>query len=151
MVNSRDLPVPGDGGNESVRAAAGPEGDIKYCRMQVRVLFFGRLKEIVGRSEEVAELSDGARVEDLFRHYGQQYPELERFRGSVAASVNQVLADWPAPLRSGDEVAFLPPVSGGSASLSRKVRAAAVGPHARDYPRGRYCGRAQSGRPRMAR
>src|SRR5580704_13326454 len=82
--------------------------------MHVRVLFFGRLKDIVGRSEEQAELSDGARVEDLFERYGRSFPELAKFRASVVASVNQEFAEWRAPLASGDEVAFLPPVSGGA-------------------------------------
>ena len=81
--------------------------------MRVRVLFFGRLKEIVGRAEEEAELSEGARVEDLFARYGSRFPGLGRFRASVVASVNQEFAEWHAPLRSGDEIAFLPPVSGG--------------------------------------
>jgi molybdopterin converting factor subunit 1 len=84
--------------------------------MQVRVLFFGRLKDIVGKSEENAELSEGARVEDLFARYGRSFPELAQFRSSVVASVNQEFAEWRAPLTSGDEVAFLPPVSGGSTS-----------------------------------
>jgi molybdopterin converting factor subunit 1 len=82
--------------------------------MWVRVLFFGRLKDIVGRAEEQAEVSDGARVEDLFERYGRSFPELARFRASVAASVNQEFAEWRAPLAAGDEVAFLPPVSGGA-------------------------------------
>ena len=82
--------------------------------MHVRVLFFGRLKDIVGKSEEDAELSDGARVEDLFARYGRSFPELAKFRPSVVASVNQEFAEWRAPLAAGDEVAFLPPVSGGA-------------------------------------
>lgn len=81
--------------------------------MRVRVLFFGQLKEIVGFSEEQAEVSDGSRVEDLFERYGRRFPKLAEFRPSVAASVNQEYAQWRAPLTSGDEVAFLPPVSGG--------------------------------------
>jgi molybdopterin synthase catalytic subunit len=81
--------------------------------MRVRVLFFGQLKEIVGQAEDVAELSDGARVEDLFTRYGNRFPQLAAFRPSVVASVNQEFAEWRAPLASGDEVAFLPPVSGG--------------------------------------
>jgi len=81
--------------------------------MRVRVLFFGRLKDIVGRAEDDAEVSDGARVEDLFARYGNRFPELAKFRPSVVASVNQEFSEWRAPLRSGDEVAFLPPVSGG--------------------------------------
>src|SRR5579871_3372420 len=86
--------------------------------MRVRVLFFGRLKDIVGKSEEQAELSDGARVEDLFERYGRNFPELAKFRPSVVASVNQEFAEWRAPLAAGDEVAFLPPVSGGAAPSS---------------------------------
>jgi MoaE-MoaD fusion protein len=82
--------------------------------MRVRVLFFGRLKDIVGRAEEQAEVSEGARVEDLFERYGRSFPELAKFRASVVASVNQEFAEWRAPLASGDEVAFLPPVSGGA-------------------------------------
>ena len=81
--------------------------------MRVRVLFFGRLKEIVGRAEDEVELTDGARVEDLFARYGAGSPELAAFRASLVASVNQEFAPWSAPLRAGDEVAFLPPVSGG--------------------------------------
>ena len=89
--------------------------------MKVRVLFWGRLKDIVGRSEEVTEVADGARVEDLFASYGRQYPELAGFRSSVVAAVNQGLADWQAPLGSGDEVAFLPPVSGGAEAVVLQV------------------------------
>jgi molybdopterin converting factor subunit 1 len=81
--------------------------------MRVRVLFFGQLKDIVGRAEEQAELSEGARVEDLFARYGNRFPKLAEFRASVVASVNQEFAEWRAPLAAGDEVAFLPPVSGG--------------------------------------
>jgi MoaE-MoaD fusion protein len=88
--------------------------------MRVRVLFFGRLKDIVGRSDEAAELPEGSRVEDAFAHYRSAYPSLGALRSSVAASVNQELAAWNAPLRSGDEVAFLPPVSGGAVAAASR-------------------------------
>lgn len=81
--------------------------------MRVRVLFFGQLKDIVGSAQDDAELSEGARVEDLFERYGRRFPKLAEFRPSIAASVNQEYAEWRAPLREDDEVAFLPPVSGG--------------------------------------
>src|ERR1700690_2942596 len=81
--------------------------------MRIRVLFFGQLKDIVGIAQEEAELSEGARVEDLFERYGRRFPKLAEFRPSTAASVNQEYAGWSAALASGDEVAFLPPVSGG--------------------------------------
>ena len=89
--------------------------------MRVRVLFFGRLKDIVGTAEEQAELSDGARVEDLFERYGRSFPELAKFRASVVASVNQEFAEWRKPLAAGDEIAFLPPVSGGAMSAGAAV------------------------------
>jgi molybdopterin converting factor subunit 1 len=80
---------------------------------RIKVLFFGRLKEIVGHAEDSVELPDGAPIEALFAHYGTSHPELARFRASLVASRNQEFAAWNTPLHSGDEVAFLPPVSGG--------------------------------------
>ena len=81
--------------------------------MRVRVLFFGQLKEITGVADEEIDIPEGARVEDLFERYGRQFPRLTEFRGSVASSINHEYATWRAQLISGDEVAFLPPVSGG--------------------------------------
>lgn len=81
--------------------------------MRIRVLFFGQLKEIVGATHDEVDLSDGSRVEDVFERYGRRFPKLAEFRPSIAASVNQEYAEWRAPLSPGDEVAFLPPVSGG--------------------------------------
>ncbi len=83
--------------------------------MRVRVLFFGQLKEIVGRAEDSVELQEGARVEDVFARYHRDFPRLAGLRASVVASVNQEFAGWQSALRGGDEVAFLPPVSGGEA------------------------------------
>ncbi len=81
--------------------------------MRVRVLFFGRLREVTGCAEDWAELPAGARVEDLFAQYARSVPRVADFRASLAASVNEEYAAWAAPLQEGDEVAFLPPVSGG--------------------------------------
>jgi MoaE-MoaD fusion protein len=81
--------------------------------MVVRVLFFGQLKEIVGKAEEACLAPDNWRLEDLFASYAENFPRLGEFRASVAASINQEYAAWDARLRAGDEVAFLPPVSGG--------------------------------------
>ena len=81
--------------------------------IRVKVLFFGRLKELIGRAEDSAECAAAATIEQLFALYAARHPELAKFRSSVVASRNQEFAAWDAPLRSGDEVAFLPPVSGG--------------------------------------
>lgn len=80
---------------------------------RVKVLFFGRLREIIGHAEDFAELPEGSPIEALFSRYGANHPELARFRASLVASHNREFAAWTTPLHSGDEVAFLPPVSGG--------------------------------------
>lgn len=75
--------------------------------------------------EEIADLSEGARLEDLFERYGRRFPKFAEFRPSIAASVNQEYADAKVALANGDEVAFLPPVTGGendSADVVRLVR-----------------------------
>jgi molybdopterin synthase catalytic subunit/molybdopterin converting factor small subunit len=88
--------------------------------MRVRVLFFGRLKDIVGRAEDATEVPEGSRVEDVFARYMASFPTLDKLRPSLAASINQELAGWAAPLRAGDEVAFLPPVSGGAVAAAAR-------------------------------
>jgi len=77
------------------------------------VLFFGRLKEIAGVSEEACVLPEGATIEALFAELSKRNAELARFRPSLVASRNREFAAWNTPLRAHDEVAFLPPVSGG--------------------------------------
>jgi sulfur-carrier protein len=81
--------------------------------IRVKALFFGGLKEVAGRAEESVELAPGSRIEDLFAQFISRCPELARYRGSLVASRNQEFAAWNTPLESGDEIAFLPPVSGG--------------------------------------
>ena len=81
--------------------------------IRVKVLFFGRLKDVVGQSEESLDLTEAPTIEQLFADYAARMPELAKYRSSVVASRNQEFASWDTPLHSGDEVAFLPPVSGG--------------------------------------
>lgn len=82
--------------------------------MQVKVLFFGRLKELVGAAEEQVELPAGASVADLAAHYRGRVAQWSEFQPSLAVAVNQEYTDEEARLKAGDEVAFLPPVSGGA-------------------------------------
>jgi len=81
--------------------------------VRVKVLFFGRLKDVAGRSEETLDLNESSTIEQLFALYSERVPELAKYRSSVVASRNQEFAGWDTLLHSGDEVAFLPPVSGG--------------------------------------
>lgn len=81
--------------------------------IRVKVLLFGRLKELTGYCEDSIELADATTIERLFALYSARHPELAKYRSSVVASRNQEFAAWETALRAGDEVAFLPPVSGG--------------------------------------
>ncbi len=81
--------------------------------MQIRVLFFGMLKDIVGRDADALSLPDGATVRDLLAHYAAQVPKVKPYLPSLAVSVNQEFAHPAASLRDRDEVGLLPPVSGG--------------------------------------
>jgi molybdopterin synthase catalytic subunit len=87
--------------------------------MQIRVLFFGVLKDLAGRSSETLELADGAKAGAVLRHYSEKIPRMAAMLPSVALSVNQEYARTDAVLRAGDEVGLLPPVSGGSVEVER--------------------------------
>jgi molybdopterin synthase catalytic subunit len=81
--------------------------------VQVKVLFFGRLKDLVGAAEEQVELPAAASVADLAAHYRGRVAQWSEFQPSLAVAVNQEYAGEETRLKAGDEVAFLPPVSGG--------------------------------------
>src|SRR5271155_1886643 len=82
--------------------------------MQVRILFFGMLKDLVGRGSDLLNLPERATLGDVFTHYEEINPRLGKLAASIAISVNQEFAGPDSSLKEGDEVAFLPPVSGGS-------------------------------------
>lgn len=82
--------------------------------MQVRVLFFGILKDLAGRSSEEVDLPEQASVSDLICHYENRISGFPRILPSIAISVNQQYSAPGTPLKTGDEIAFLPPVSGGA-------------------------------------
>jgi len=82
-------------------------------KLRVKVIFFGRIRELVGRSEEFEEVPEGATLGDLFDRYVTKYPQLAGFRSSLVASRNQEFVAWGTRVAAGDDIAFLPPVSGG--------------------------------------
>jgi MoaE-MoaD fusion protein len=82
--------------------------------MQVRVLFFGVLKDLAGRSSDVISLPDQATAADVLDHYERTFADKKALLASIAISVNQEYAAADCLLHSGDEVALLPPVSGGA-------------------------------------
>jgi molybdopterin synthase catalytic subunit/molybdopterin converting factor small subunit len=83
--------------------------------MKIGVLFFGVLKDLLGRSAETVDLPEGARVQEVLSHYARAVPQFEAMAPSLAISVNREYSGADQALREGDEVGLLPPVSGGSA------------------------------------
>ena len=85
--------------------------------MTVKVLFFGQLKDIAGRAEDRLQLPDDARLDAVFHHYASQFPKLNELARSIVMARNHEFAPLSSSIADGDEIAFLPPVSGGTPDL----------------------------------
>src|SRR5579885_2278081 len=85
--------------------------------MRARVLFFGMLKDVVGISAEEIDLPEGANLGSVFAHYVERQPRLRELAPSIVAARNREFADLATAVADGDELAFLPPVSGGKEHL----------------------------------
>ena len=81
--------------------------------MHVNIRLFARLKEVVGASELQRAVPEGAAAADAWNALVVEFPALGPYTRSVSCAVNEEYARLTAPLQDGDEVAFLPPVSGG--------------------------------------
>jgi molybdopterin synthase catalytic subunit len=90
--------------------------------MQVTVLFFGALREAIGAKELVVALPDGASVAVLRRLLADGQPAFGPLAGRLRVAVAREFADDDRVLAAGDEVAFLPPVSGGSGRCTLSER-----------------------------
>jgi MoaE-MoaD fusion protein len=84
--------------------------------MRVQLLYFGGLKDLAGREKETLELPDQATVGDLLERCRARMPDLQDYLGKIAVAVNQEYATRSLPLHEADEVALIPPVSGGADS-----------------------------------
>lgn len=85
----------------------------KADTITVTVRYFAAHRDITGRSAETLALAPGATVASLWAVLVERYPRLAPFGGKLLFAVNQEYAAAEDPLHSGDEVAFIPPVSGG--------------------------------------
>ncbi len=82
--------------------------------MRVTVLFFGVLKDLVGSAEDTLELTPGSTLEGVFERYAERFATLRGKRPSILFARNREFSKPDTMLCDGDEVAFLPPVSGGT-------------------------------------
>lgn len=81
--------------------------------MRVSIRLFARLREIAGTGEMERDVPEGATLGAVWRLLAAEHPTLEPYTGSISGAVNADYAHMDAALADGDEVAFLPPVSGG--------------------------------------
>jgi len=86
--------------------------------MQIIAKLFGAVREAAGAKELSLTLSDGATARDVWALLVDEHPQIAPFGERLAVSVNLEIGSFDAPLRDGDEIAFLPPVSGGAGTCS---------------------------------
>ena len=125
--------------------------------MQVRLRYFAMIRETLGRSEETRAVAVGTTAGEIFAALAEEEPRLGPLMGATLLMVNREYVPPEHPLADGDEVALIPPVSGGEAPArfivtdepldARAVEALVAGPSAgavvtftgtvRDHARGR--------------
>lgn len=81
--------------------------------MHVRIRLFARLRDLTGAAELERDLRDDSTAGDAWSALVREFPGLADYTRSISCAVNEEYARMTTPLQTGDEVAFLPPVSGG--------------------------------------
>ena len=81
--------------------------------MHVTIRLFARLREMAGASELAREVPEGATASDAWSALVREFPSMAGYSRNIACAVNEEYSRLTAPLKDGDEIAFLPPVSGG--------------------------------------
>ena len=77
------------------------------------VKLFARLRDIAGSPELARDVAPGATIGSVWRELAREFPALAAYGASVSCAVNEEYARPSRSLEDGDEIAFLPPVSGG--------------------------------------
>lgn len=81
--------------------------------MRITVRLFARLRELAGAETLVVDVPEAATVADVWRATAAHAPALIPFERAISCAVNADFSRMSAPVTTGDDVAFLPPVSGG--------------------------------------
>jgi molybdopterin converting factor subunit 1 len=81
--------------------------------MRITILVFARLRDLIGAPQVVRDVPAGASVETIWHGLAAEFPAAAPCRASLSAAVNATYAKFSTPVSEGDEIAFLPPVSGG--------------------------------------
>jgi molybdopterin converting factor subunit 1 len=81
--------------------------------VRVTVKLFARLRDITGSEELTREIPAGATIGNVWRGLAAEFPALGDYERSISTAVNLDYARMNTEVQDGDEIAFLPPVSGG--------------------------------------
>ena len=81
--------------------------------MRVTIHLFARLRDIVGAAELDRTTPDDATVQRVWHDLVAEFPDAAAYADSVSVAVNAEYARMETTVRNGDDIAFLPPVSGG--------------------------------------
>src|SRR5437879_13520608 len=92
---------------------------LRSNKMQVRLLFFASLKDIVGSRQLQLDLPHGATIEDVLARLEASYPRIRDYRPVVLTAINEEYVDQRTPIHDGDEVAIFPPEIGRASCRER--------------------------------
>ncbi len=79
------------------------------------------LKDIAGRSQEDLDLAENSRLENVFEHYAGRFPRIREMSASIVLAHNRQFSSREAVVSEGDEIALLPPVSGGTGPYTHRI------------------------------
>jgi len=81
--------------------------------LNIKLQFFGQLRELVGKEEAESQVEEATRVEDLVWLTGERFPNIRKHLKHVSFSISNEYASKGTELKNNDEVGLLPPISGG--------------------------------------
>jgi molybdopterin converting factor subunit 1 len=81
--------------------------------VHVTIRLFARLRELAGAAELARQVPEGSSAHDAWNTLVAEFPAMKDYGRSISCAVNEEYSRMSTPLHEGDEVAFLPPVSGG--------------------------------------
>jgi molybdopterin synthase catalytic subunit len=90
--------------------------------VRIRVLFFGQLKDVAGCASDEIRIEGSPDVQAVFDYYANRFPKLRQLEASIVLARNEEFSSRSAAVEDGDEIAFLPPVSGGSNPFTHEIR-----------------------------